>query len=64
MMASATRPDEDRASNWLPAPDGDFSLYLRAYWPGRHRRRNLDTTRSRARLTPHPSSLRISRFSR
>ncbi|HEY2503489.1 MAG TPA: hypothetical protein VGI68_19280 [Mycobacterium sp.] len=20
-------------SNWLPAPDGDFSLYLRAYWP-------------------------------
>jgi hypothetical protein len=21
-------------SNWLPAPNGDFSLYLRAYWPG------------------------------
>jgi hypothetical protein len=20
-------------SNWLPAPDGPFSLYLRAYWP-------------------------------
>jgi hypothetical protein len=20
-------------SNWLPARDGDFSLYLRAYWP-------------------------------
>jgi hypothetical protein len=21
-------------SNWLPAPNGDFSLHLRAYWPG------------------------------
>ena len=19
--------------NWLPAPKGDFSLYVRAYWP-------------------------------
>ncbi|MFE2910824.1 DUF1254 domain-containing protein [Kitasatospora indigofera] len=24
--------DQDRP-NWLPAPDGPFSLYLRAYWP-------------------------------
>ena len=27
------KPDADRVSNWLPAPDGDFSLYIRAYWP-------------------------------
>ena len=27
------QPDDDRVSNWLPAPDGDFSLYIRAYWP-------------------------------
>lgn len=29
-----TRPEPERASNWLPAPDGEFSLYIRAYWPG------------------------------
>ena len=23
----------DRESNWLPAPEGTFSLYIRAYWP-------------------------------
>jgi len=27
------KPDADKMSNWLPAPDGDFSLYIRAYWP-------------------------------
>jgi hypothetical protein len=21
------------AANWLPAPKGDFTLYMRAYWP-------------------------------
>ncbi|WP_426128290.1 DUF1254 domain-containing protein [Pararhizobium sp. PWRC1-1] len=26
-------PGEDKEANWLPAPAGDFSLYLRAYWP-------------------------------
>ncbi|MFF0429461.1 DUF1214 domain-containing protein [Streptomyces sp. NPDC004520] len=25
--------DEQDRPNWLPAPDGPFSLYLRAYWP-------------------------------
>ncbi|RXN83751.1 hypothetical protein C7R54_26120 [Achromobacter aloeverae] len=26
--------DPDQRANWLPAPkDGDFSLYVRAYWP-------------------------------
>jgi len=27
------QPDADKRSNWLPAPDGDCSLYIRAYWP-------------------------------
>jgi hypothetical protein len=26
-------PGADRETNWLPAPKGDFSLYIRAYWP-------------------------------
>ncbi|HDS0923339.1 TPA: DUF1254 domain-containing protein [Stenotrophomonas maltophilia] len=26
-------PPPHNASNWLPAPDGEFSLYIRAYWP-------------------------------
>ncbi|MBK0327887.1 DUF1254 domain-containing protein [Rhodobacteraceae bacterium F11138] len=25
-------PGENLESNWLPAPDGEFSLYIRAYW--------------------------------
>lgn len=25
--------DPARRANWLPAPPGDFSLYVRAYWP-------------------------------
>ena len=34
LTASATAPDdEELRSNWLPAPAGPFSLYLRAYWP-------------------------------
>lgn len=28
----ATSPGKDKESNWLPAPDGTFSLYIRAYW--------------------------------
>lgn len=27
------RPSDDKLNNWLPAPAGDFELYLRAYWP-------------------------------
>ena len=35
LVASVTAPaDNDLRSNWLPAPSGPFSLYLRAYWPG------------------------------
>jgi hypothetical protein len=26
-------PGVDKETNWLPAPTGDFSLYIRAYWP-------------------------------
>jgi hypothetical protein len=25
--------DPEQRANWLPAPKGDFSLYVRAYWP-------------------------------
>ena len=25
--------DPAQRANWLPAPKGDFSLYVRAYWP-------------------------------
>jgi hypothetical protein len=33
LTASATPPDDEYLrSNWLPAPDGPFSLYLRAHW--------------------------------
>jgi hypothetical protein len=27
-------PGADQESNWLPAPEGEFSLYIRAYWGG------------------------------
>lgn len=34
LIASAEPPkDAALQSNWLPAPHGEFSLYLRAYWP-------------------------------
>jgi hypothetical protein len=32
LYASATSPGKDKESNWLPAPAGAFSLYIRAYW--------------------------------
>jgi len=28
----AKSPGKDKESNWLPAPSGTFSLYIRAYW--------------------------------
>jgi hypothetical protein len=28
----ATSPGRDKETNWVPAPEGDFSLYIRAYW--------------------------------
>jgi hypothetical protein len=27
------QPDKDKVSNWLPAPEGEFFLILRLYWP-------------------------------
>jgi len=33
LFAGAKSPGKDKESNWLPAPDAEFSLYLRAYWP-------------------------------
>src|SRR5215471_19219516 len=30
---STTPPSQDKMTNWLPSPKGDFSLYVRSYWP-------------------------------
>ncbi|MCI0391621.1 MAG: DUF1214 domain-containing protein [Acidobacteria bacterium] len=27
------RPEQDKLTNWLPAPKGEFSLFVRTYWP-------------------------------
>jgi hypothetical protein len=32
LYAGAKSPGKDKESNWLPAPEGNFSLYIRAYW--------------------------------
>ena len=32
LYAGAKSPGADKENNWLPAPDGTFSLYIRAYW--------------------------------
>ena len=32
LYAGAKSPGGDKEANWLPAPGGHFSLYLRAYW--------------------------------
>ena len=32
LYAGQTNPGPDREANWLPAPEGPFSLYIRAYW--------------------------------
>lgn len=32
LYAGAISPGADKESNWLPAPDGKFSLYMRCYW--------------------------------
>jgi hypothetical protein len=34
IYVQAAPPSDDQRANWLPAPkQGDFSLYVRAYWP-------------------------------
>jgi hypothetical protein len=32
LYAGAKSPGADKENNWLPAPNGTFSLYMRAYW--------------------------------
>ena len=32
LYAGAQSPGKDKESNWLPASEGTFSLYVRAYW--------------------------------
>lgn len=32
LYAGAKSPGPDKETNWLPAPSGPFSLYIRAYW--------------------------------
>jgi hypothetical protein len=32
VYAGAKSPGQDKDANWLPAPNGTFSLYMRAYW--------------------------------
>ena len=32
LYAGARSPGADKENNWLPAPNGTFSLYMRAYW--------------------------------
>jgi hypothetical protein len=32
LYAGTKSPGKEKESNWLPAPDGAFSLYIRAYW--------------------------------
>ena len=32
MSLGAKSPGKDKQANWVPAPEGHFSLYIRAYW--------------------------------
>jgi len=32
LHVGAKSPGPDREPNWLPSPNGHFSLYIRAYW--------------------------------
>jgi len=32
LYAGNESPGKDKETNWLPAPEGPFSLYIRAYW--------------------------------
>jgi hypothetical protein len=36
-------PGKEKESNWLPAPAGNFSIWVRAYWPV-HPRWHLEAT--------------------
>ena len=32
LYAGTKSPGKDKESNWLPAPEETFSLYIRGYW--------------------------------
>jgi hypothetical protein len=32
LYTGAKSPGKDKESNWLPAPEGTFSFYIRCYW--------------------------------
>ena len=32
LYVGSKSPGTDKESNWVPAPNGEFSLYIRAYW--------------------------------
>jgi hypothetical protein len=33
LYAGEKSPGKEKESNWLPAPAGTFSLFMRTYWP-------------------------------
>ena len=33
IYVQSTSPGPDREANWLPAPDGPFTIFMRVYWP-------------------------------
>jgi hypothetical protein len=33
LYVGANSPGKDKETNWLPAPNDRFSLYIRCYWP-------------------------------
>jgi hypothetical protein len=33
LYAGSKSPGKDKETNWLPAPETPFSLYIRCYWP-------------------------------
>jgi hypothetical protein len=37
-------PGKDKEANWLPAPKGDFLLWMRLYWPKESNPSILDGT--------------------
>jgi len=52
LYAGAQSPGAGKESNWLPAPAGPFSLYIRGYWP---KDDMLDGTWQPPAITPTPS---------
>ena len=53
LYAGAKSPGKDKENNWLPAPEGPFSLYIRAYWP---ENAILDGTWTPPAVTPNPQA--------